>query len=156
MELQMRKALKEATWKRYRKAPKKMKTKILDELCAATGYHRQYAIAQLNQMEDAEPRRIRICFSAVSARVFDFDSLSHPVAADEHKSRLGGCQDRKDDHVARLGGCRTHGSHEYRRKPSAATDEPEIARTSPSALGDNQGKYSAGGSAAQRHSWKAA
>jgi hypothetical protein len=45
----------EAMWKRYRKAPKKMKTKILDELCAATGYHRQYAIAQINLMEDAEP-----------------------------------------------------------------------------------------------------
>jgi hypothetical protein len=55
MDLQMRKALKEAMWKRYRKAPKKMKTKILDELCTITGYHRQYAIAQLNQLEDAEP-----------------------------------------------------------------------------------------------------
>jgi len=55
MDLQMRKALKEAMWKRYRKAPKKMKTKILDELRAITDYHRQYAIAQLNQMEDVEP-----------------------------------------------------------------------------------------------------
>jgi hypothetical protein len=55
MEIRMRKALKEAMWKRYRRAPKSMKTKILDELCVATGYHRQYAIAQLNQMEDAEP-----------------------------------------------------------------------------------------------------
>jgi hypothetical protein len=56
MDLQMRKALKEAMWKRYRRSPKTMKTKILDELCVATGYHRQYAIAQLNQMEDREPR----------------------------------------------------------------------------------------------------
>lgn len=55
MDLRMRKALKEAMWKRYRKAPRTMKTKILDELCAVTGYHRQYAIAQLNQMEDSEP-----------------------------------------------------------------------------------------------------
>jgi hypothetical protein len=55
MDLHMRKALKEAMWKRYRKAPKKVKTKILDELCTLTGYHRQYAISQLNQMEDAEP-----------------------------------------------------------------------------------------------------
>jgi hypothetical protein len=55
MDLRMRKALKEAMWKRYRRSPKTMKTKILDELCAATGYHRQYAIAQLNHMEDAEP-----------------------------------------------------------------------------------------------------
>jgi hypothetical protein len=60
MDLRMRKALKEAMWKRYRRAPKTMKTKILDELCAATGYHRQYAIAQLNHMEgdqDLENRR---------------------------------------------------------------------------------------------------
>jgi hypothetical protein len=55
MDLRMRKALKEAMWKRYRKAPKTLKTQILNELCAMTGYHRQYAIAQLNQMEDAEP-----------------------------------------------------------------------------------------------------
>jgi len=57
MEMRMRKALKEATWKRYRKASKALKTRILDELCAATGYHRQYAIAQLNRMEDVEPRQ---------------------------------------------------------------------------------------------------
>ena len=55
MDLRMRKALKEAMWKRYRKAPRTMKTKILDELCAMTGYHRQYAIAQLNLMEDRDP-----------------------------------------------------------------------------------------------------
>lgn len=56
MDLKMRNTLKEATWKRYRKSPKAIKTKILDELCALTGYHRQYAIAQLNRMEDREPR----------------------------------------------------------------------------------------------------
>lgn len=56
MDLRMRNTLKEATWKRYRKASKPMKSKILDELCAITGYHRQYAIAQLNQMGDREPR----------------------------------------------------------------------------------------------------
>jgi hypothetical protein len=38
----------------------------------------------------------------------------------------------------------------------AETDEPEIAWTSPLALGNDQGKYSAGGSAAQKHSWKTA
>jgi hypothetical protein len=59
MDIRMRKALKEATWVRYRKASKSMKTKILDELCAATGYHRQYAIAQLNRMEDREPHLAR-------------------------------------------------------------------------------------------------
>jgi len=55
----MRKALKEAMWKRYRRASKAMKTKILNELCALTGYHRQYAIAQLNQMGDAEPPPVK-------------------------------------------------------------------------------------------------
>jgi len=45
----------EAMWERYRRAPKKLKMKSLDELCVATGNHRQYTIAQLNQMEDAEP-----------------------------------------------------------------------------------------------------
>jgi hypothetical protein len=60
MDMQMRKALKQAMWKRYRKAPKRMKTKILDELCTMTGYHRQYAIAQLNLMEDAEPLLAKI------------------------------------------------------------------------------------------------
>jgi hypothetical protein len=45
----------DAMWMRYRKATKKIKTKILDDLCATTGYHRQYAIAQLNQMEEADP-----------------------------------------------------------------------------------------------------
>ena len=55
MEIRMHKALKEAMWKRYRRACKAMKTKILDDLCVATGYHRQYAIARLNRMEDVEP-----------------------------------------------------------------------------------------------------
>jgi len=59
MESRMRKALKEAMWKRYRRASKAMKTKILNELCALTGYHRQYAIAQLNQMGDAEPPPVK-------------------------------------------------------------------------------------------------
>jgi hypothetical protein len=60
MELRMQDALKEAMWKRYRKAPKSMKTKILNELCDVTGYHRLYAIALLNLMEDVEPRLPKI------------------------------------------------------------------------------------------------
>lgn len=35
---------------RYAKANKKQKTKILDELCATTGYNRKYAIAKLNSL----------------------------------------------------------------------------------------------------------
>lgn len=52
MDLRTRRAHMEAMWKRYRKAPKKIKTNILDELYAATGFHRQDAVAQLNRMED--------------------------------------------------------------------------------------------------------
>jgi hypothetical protein len=74
MEYQMRKALKEATWKRYRRSAKAMKSKILDELCEATGYHRQYAIAQLNLMEDVEPRRAKI--SRTRKRYYTQDVLA--------------------------------------------------------------------------------
>jgi len=47
--------------------------------------------------------RIRICFSAASARVPDFVSISHPITAEKHKSRLGGCQDRLEDGAGRPG-----------------------------------------------------
>jgi len=60
MDVQMRKALKEAAWKRYRKSSKTVKSTILNELCSVTGYHRKYAIAQLNRQEDIEPRRPRV------------------------------------------------------------------------------------------------
>jgi hypothetical protein len=60
MDVQMRKALKEAAWKRYRKVSKTTKSLILNELCSVTGYHRKYAIAQLNRLEDTEPRRPRV------------------------------------------------------------------------------------------------
>lgn len=36
---------------RYRKASKASKTRILDEVCAATGFHRKYAIARINLVE---------------------------------------------------------------------------------------------------------
>jgi hypothetical protein len=60
MDVQMRKALKEAAWKRYRKSSKTVKSIILNELCSVTGYHRKYAIAQLNRQEDVEPQRPRV------------------------------------------------------------------------------------------------
>ena len=40
--------LTEATRPRYRKANRKDKKRILEEFCAATGYHRKYAITLLN------------------------------------------------------------------------------------------------------------
>jgi len=39
---------------RYRKASREGKTRILDELCATTGYHRKYAIGLLNS-DDEKP-----------------------------------------------------------------------------------------------------
>jgi len=52
----------DATWKRYRQASKKEKTRILDELCKTTRYHRKYAIERLGQAEEcgtAKPRARR-------------------------------------------------------------------------------------------------
>lgn len=51
-----------AVYLRYRKAGREQRSGILDEFCAATGYHRKYAIALLNKsFEDvsrpARPRR---------------------------------------------------------------------------------------------------
>jgi len=36
---------------RYRRASKRSKTRILDEVCAATRFHRKYAIARINLVE---------------------------------------------------------------------------------------------------------
>jgi hypothetical protein len=36
---------------RYRRASKRSKTRILDEVCAATGFHRKYAIGRINLIE---------------------------------------------------------------------------------------------------------
>jgi hypothetical protein len=48
----------DATWKRYRQASKAAKTRILDEFCKATGYHRKYAIGRIGQFEDCgRPKR---------------------------------------------------------------------------------------------------
>jgi hypothetical protein len=42
----------DATWKRYRQASKTAKTRILNELCKATGYHRKYAIGKIGRFEE--------------------------------------------------------------------------------------------------------
>jgi len=53
----------DATWKRYRQASKRAKTRILNELCEATGYHRKYAIGKIGRFEECgkpkEPTRRR-------------------------------------------------------------------------------------------------
>lgn len=50
LEMAVKKSLMREDAVRYAKANKKQKTKILDELCAMTGYNRKYAIAELNDL----------------------------------------------------------------------------------------------------------
>lgn len=52
MDLHSRRELMDATWKRYRQASKSGKTRILDEFCKATGYHRKYAIGRIRRFEE--------------------------------------------------------------------------------------------------------
>jgi len=52
MDVHSRRALMDATWKRYRQASKAVKTRILDELCETTGFHRKYAIGKISQVEE--------------------------------------------------------------------------------------------------------
>lgn len=42
---------------RYRQASKASKTRILDEVCAATGFHRKYAITRINLVEASRPSK---------------------------------------------------------------------------------------------------
>ena len=51
-----------AVYPRYLKASREQRSAILDEFCAATGYHRKYAIALLNRPPEdvsgpSRPRR---------------------------------------------------------------------------------------------------
>lgn len=48
-----------AIYPRYRKASRRQKSTILDELCAASGYHRKYAIQLLRRPPDPERRGAR-------------------------------------------------------------------------------------------------
>ena len=58
MDLHSRRELMDATWKRYRQAARAAKTRILDEFCKATGYHRKYAIGRIGQFEECRrPKR---------------------------------------------------------------------------------------------------
>jgi anti-anti-sigma factor len=51
--------LTKALYARYRRAPKKEKKRMLDEFCAATGYHRKYAIQVLRRPPRPRPPRRR-------------------------------------------------------------------------------------------------
>ncbi|MBA7618472.1 hypothetical protein ES703_25798 [subsurface metagenome] len=55
LTLQARKAVTKETFKRYQKAPKKEKTRILDEFVALTGYTRHHASWVLRTWEKRRP-----------------------------------------------------------------------------------------------------
>jgi len=63
LDMKTKKKLTEETAKRYCTAGRKLKTKIIDEFTAATGYNRKYAILQLY-------------FYMVNTEAIDFSSLS--------------------------------------------------------------------------------
>jgi len=60
--------------RRYAKADRRGRSRLLDEFCRQTGYHRKYAIALLGQPADgpapgSRPRRRGLSYSAASVRV---------------------------------------------------------------------------------------
>jgi hypothetical protein len=54
MDLHSRRALMDSMSERYRRASK---TRILNEVCAATMFHRKYAIARINLVETCRPSK---------------------------------------------------------------------------------------------------
>jgi hypothetical protein len=60
MDLYSRRSLMDATWKRYRQASKAAKTRILNELCEATGYHRKYAIGKIGRFEECGKPKVSV------------------------------------------------------------------------------------------------
>ena len=54
MRLELRMKYCETVYRRYRKASKESKARILDELCQVCGYNRKYAIWKLNRLRDKE------------------------------------------------------------------------------------------------------
>jgi len=57
MDLHSRRELMDSMSKRYRQASKVSKTRILNEVCAATGFHRKYAISRINLIETSQPTK---------------------------------------------------------------------------------------------------
>jgi hypothetical protein len=52
MRLELRMKYCETVYKRYHRASKESKTRILDELCSVCGYNRKYAISKLNRLKE--------------------------------------------------------------------------------------------------------
>lgn len=60
MDLHSRRELMDSMSKRYRQASKASKTRILDEVCAATQLNRKYAITRINLIETSRPAGPRV------------------------------------------------------------------------------------------------
>jgi len=60
MDLHSRRELMDSMSTRYRKASKASKTRILDEVCAATRLNRKYAITRINLIETSWPPGPRV------------------------------------------------------------------------------------------------
>jgi len=59
MKLELRMKYCETVYRRYRKASKESKGRILDELCEVCKYNRKYAIWKLNRLRDEERSKVR-------------------------------------------------------------------------------------------------
>jgi hypothetical protein len=59
MDLHSRRELMDSMSKRYRQASRTSKTRILDEVCAATKLNRKYAITRINRIETSRPAASR-------------------------------------------------------------------------------------------------
>jgi hypothetical protein len=104
-------ALMDSMCERYRRASRKSKTLILDEVCAATGFHRKYAIGRINLIETCLPpktvvhrKRKRLCgrevFTVVETGVptpsLRSDQARDPVAPpDPDQVRALGCRESR-------------------------------------------------------------
>ena len=77
MDLHSRRALMEAMSQRYRQASKRSKSRILDEVCAATGYHRKHAIRRIRLIEGCQapcrsaPRKRKRLYTPETLRVVE-------------------------------------------------------------------------------------
>lgn len=60
MDLHSRRELMDSMATRYRRASKASKTRILDEICAATRLNRKYAITRINLIETSRPTGPRV------------------------------------------------------------------------------------------------
>ncbi len=74
LTLQARKAVTKETFKRYQKAPKKEKTRMLDEFVVLTGYTRHHALWVLRTWEKRRlPKRTRLRPRIYDRKVFEVD-----------------------------------------------------------------------------------